>query len=252
MNPFQMFEDDGTVPEDDDPGFLTDTHRRRFVALLVDTSDSMRTSETDGMPAIAALNRRIADWLPKIHAEGRRSLRDVEFLVITFGAGGALVVSGTRTPSAAEGGAFVPAARLAVPELVAGGATPMVEAVDLALHLLEERRALVQQQGQQTGAPRIILVSDGAPTDFEGNPTDDWRPLARRLTQARKTRRTQVFAFGVPGVDDEIMRELAGDDGYFKLSELDLKKLLDLVLVATAEQTDFDDVRRLFAEDFEP
>jgi uncharacterized protein YegL len=252
MNPFEMFDDAGADPDDEDPGFLTDTHRRRFVALLVDTSDSMRTAETDGRSAIEALNERIAGWLPKVREQGRGSLRDVEFLVITFGAGGVRIVSGAGEPSAEDRAAFVPAGELTVPELVAGGATPMVEAVDLALNLVEERRALVQRLGQQTGAPRIILVSDGAPTDFEGNPSDDWRRLARRLAQARKTRRTQVFAFGVPGVDDEIMRALAGDDAYFKLSELDLKKLLDLVLIATAEQSDFEDVRRLFAEDFEP
>jgi len=251
MDPFTMFDDDAPEP-DDDLGFITDTHRRRFVALLIDTSDSMRTTETDGLPVIEALNRRIAAWLPKVRAEGRGALRDVEFVVITFGAGGVLVASGDGTPSAGDDGAFVPAARLTVPELAAGGATPMVEAVDLALHLLEERRTLVQQLGQQTGAPRLILVSDGAPTDFEGNPSEQWRRLAQRLAQGRKTRSTQLFAFGVPGVDDEIMRALATDDGYFKLADFDLKKLLDLVLVATAEQTDFADVRRLFAEDFEP
>src|SRR5262249_36378651 len=33
---------------------------------------------------------------------------------------------------------------------------------------------------QQTGQPRLILISDGAPTDFEGHPTEDWR-LPERL-----------------------------------------------------------------------
>jgi uncharacterized protein YegL len=251
MNPFAVFDDDGSGT-DDDLGFVTDTHRRRFVALLLDTSDSMRTTESGGVPAIEALNGRIGEWLPKVRAEGRGSLRDVEFVVITFGAGGVRIASGSGTASATDDGAFVPAAGLSIPPLTAGGATPMVQAVDLALRLLEERRALVQQAGQQTGAPRLILVSDGAPTDFEGNPSDDWRQLARRLAHSRKVRRSQLFAFGVPGVDDEIMRELATDDGYFKLTEFDLKKLLDLVLVATAEQADFDDVRRIFAEDYEP
>ncbi|MDP9793137.1 uncharacterized protein YegL [Catenuloplanes nepalensis] len=249
MNPLPMFDDDDAAA--DDVGFVVDTHRRRFVALLIDTSDSMRTTETDGVPAIDALNRRIAAWLPKVRAEGRGPLRDVEFVVLTFGAGGVVVVSGDGKRSADDEGAFVPSARLHIPELVAGGATPMVEAVDLALHLLEERRALVQRLGQQTGAPRLVLISDGAPTDPEGNPTGEWRQLARRLEQSRRSRRTQLFAFGVPGVDDEVMRALATDDGYFKLTELDLKKLLDLVLVATAEHTDFADVRKLFAEEFE-
>jgi uncharacterized protein YegL len=249
MNPYAMFDDD---EEPDDPGFVTDTHRRRFVALLIDTSQSMGTTRADGIPAIDALNRRIGDWLPKVRAEGRGALRDVEFVVITFGAGGVLVASGSGEPSAEDGGAFVPADRLHIGELAAGGATPMVDAVDLALDLLEERRQRVQQvHGQQTGSPRLILVGDGEPTDFEGNPTEDWRRLAKRLERARKQLRTRLFAFGVPGVDDDVMRALATDSGYFRLADFDLKKLLDLVLVATAEQTDFEDVRKLFAEDYE-
>jgi uncharacterized protein YegL len=108
--------------------------------------------------------------------------------------------------------------------------------VELALTLLEARRQYVQTvHSQQVGQPRMILVSDGGPTDAEGNHSDEWRHLARRLQQWRDGGRLQLFAFGVPGVDDAVMRALATDECYFRLEELDVKKLLDLVLVATAE-----------------
>jgi len=43
----------------------------------------------------------------------------------------------------------------------------------------------------------------------------------------RQSTRSQLFAFGVPGVDDEVMRALAGDKGYFKLAELYHKQQLN-------------------------
>ncbi|WP_320064863.1 hypothetical protein [Micromonospora sp. RTGN7] len=250
MNPFALFEDDTDEP--DEVEFVTDTHRRRFVALLIDTSRSMAATQSNGVVAIDALNRELARWLPTLRAEGRGPLRDVEFVVVTFGAGGVSVVSGDGTPSADDGGAFVPASRLELAPLVAGGATPMVEAVELALSLVEQRRRQVQTvHAQQTGGPRLILVSDGAPTDAEGNPTDDWKPLARRLEQWRSTGRMRLFAFGVPGVDDEVMRALATANGYFPLADLDLRKLLDLILVATSEHVDFEQVRsQVYGDEF--
>lgn len=227
MDPFATLDDDDPDQHgEDDDETVAGTERRRFAALLIDTSDSMRTTVTGGIPAVDALNRRIATWLPQIRAAGRDSLRDTEFVVITFGAGGVLVASGDGTPSAEDGGAFVPASRLDVPALTAAGATPMVAAIDLALHLLQERRDRVRRLGQRAGAPCVVLVTDGAPTDFEGNPCDGWRELAGRLEHSRAVTGIRLFAFGVPGVNDEVLRALAGDDGCFRLDDLDLGKLL--------------------------
>jgi uncharacterized protein YegL len=247
-NPFDLFEPDNGEP--DDIEFVTDTHRRRFVALLFDTSASMAAAQVDGERAIDVLNGRIVDWLPAVRGEGRGSLRDVEFLVISFGAGGVSVVSGNGQASADDGGAFVPAARLDLAPFAAGGATPMVEAIELALTLIEQRRQHVQTvHAQQTGGPRLILVSDGSPTDAEGNPSEEWRTLAGRLAQRRAAGRLQMLAFGVPGVDDDVMRALATDEAYFPLVELDLGKLLDLVLVASEEHLDFAKLREVMGGD---
>jgi uncharacterized protein YegL len=230
--------------------FITDTHRRRLVALLIDTSQSMAATQVDGVRAIDVLNQELARWLPRVRAEGHGTLRDVEFAVVTFGHNGVVVASGRGRPEAEDGEAFVPAAGLTLPTLQASGATPMTEAVELTLRLLDERRQQVQTiHGQQTGVPRMILISDGGPTDLEGNPTGRWRQLAQRLAQWRSSGRVQLFAFGVPGVDDEVMRALATDAGYFPLAELDVKKLLDLILVATSAHNPFHSVwQTLFEE----
>src|SRR5262249_22777396 len=211
-------------PEPVDEGdFLRDTHRRRLVALLLDTPASMAANQIDGQRAIDVLNAELAAWLPKVRAEGLSNLRDVEFVVVTFGVSGVAVVSGRKESSAEDGAAFVPAARLTLDPLAAGGATPMTEAVELALTLLETRPEYVQTvHSQQVGQPRMILVSDGGPTDAEGNDSDEWRHLARRLQQWRDGGRLQLFAFGVPGVDDAVMRALATDECYFRLEELDV------------------------------
>jgi uncharacterized protein YegL len=249
MNVFDQFD---LPPEPvEDIEFIAETHRRRLVTLLIDTSASMATTLVDGVSAIDALNRQLEIWLPTVRGEGFGNLRDVEFAVITFGAGGVAVVSGNGVPSAEDGDAFVPAAQLTLAPLRAAGATPMTEAVDLGLNLLEARRHQVQTvHSQQTGKLRMILISDGSPTDFEGNPTDDWRRLAVRLDQWRTSGRVQLFAFGVPGVDDDVMRALATKEGYFRLDELDVAKLLQLILVATTADDSYNEVRAcLGAED---
>ena len=244
MSVFEQFD----LPSEpgEDLEFIAATHRRRLVALLIDTSASMGTTLVDGVRAIDALNRQLETWLPIVRHEGLGNLRDVEFVVITFGAGGVAVASGRGVASAEDGDAFVPTAHLTLAQLGAGGATPMTEAVELGLDLLEARRQHVQTvHSQQTGKLRMILISDGSPTDFEGNPTDEWQRLAQRLDQWRRGERVQLFAFGVPGVDDDIMRALATAEGYFRLDQLDVAKLLQLILVATtAEGEPYRDVRR--------
>jgi uncharacterized protein YegL len=196
----------------------------------------MAANQVEGARAIDALNQELTAWLPKVRAEGLGTLRDVEFAIVTFGAGGVRIASGNGKASAADGDAFVPAAQLRLDPLEAADATPMTAAIELALHLLEARRHHVQTvHSQQVGRARMILISDGAPTDAEGNDTEQWQPLAARLAQWREQGRLQLFAFGVPGVDDEVMRALATDESYFRLDELNIKKLLDLILVATAE-----------------
>lgn len=230
-----------TFPIDDefDPAssipFSTDTHRRRTVVLILDVSWSMLERLPDGRPAIEALNAHLRQWLPQLRAEGRGALRDTDFAVISLGKGGVQVISGDGDSGNVEdGGAFVPAASLELSDLSAAGASPLVEAITMGLQLAEGRRRYLQEvRSLQAGTPRILVVSDGKPTDEEGNSTNSWTGLATRLAAMRAARRVRVYAFGVPSCDERVMRALAGADGFFALARLDIKQLLDLVLTAT-------------------
>ncbi len=218
--------------------FSADSHRRRTVVLILDVSWSMRERLPDGRPAIVALNAQLKQWLPILRAEGRGVLRDTDFAVISLGGGGVRVISG-QGDGVEDGGVFVPAASLDLADLPAVGASPLVEAIGLGLRLAEERRRYLQEvRCLQAGTPRILLVSDGKPTDEEGNRSTGWTGLATRLSMLRATRRVRLFAFGIPGCDEIVLRALAGDDGFFPLSRLDIKQLLDLILTATQAAED--------------
>jgi uncharacterized protein YegL len=77
------------------------------------------------------------------------------------------------------------------------------------------------------------MFSDGEPTDDNGYPTRAWMPVADRLHAMRLSRRLYFLAFGVPGVNEDTMRKLAPEDGYYQLHQLDFRLLLELILKAT-------------------
>ncbi len=225
------------------------SHKRRIVVLLADVSNSMNSEVGGGRTRIEALNAQLERWVPKVQEDGRTgNLRDVEFGVITFGKGGVRVISADagREPHE-DGGAFTAAALFTMGPFTAGGTTPIVEAIERGIQLAQARVAYVQRVHKlQTGQPRLIMFSDGAPTDDNGRPTQAWRPVADQIRSLHAARRLQFFGFGVPGVDEQVMRALAPDDGYFTLESVDFKKLLDLILIATSARDPYATLRRSF------
>ena len=222
--------------------------RRRIAVLLADISHSMNEKVAGGGTRIDALNAKLAEWVPSVRAGGNNNLQDVEFAVITFGDGGVRVVSGTPDASPHEdNGAFVPASAFSMGPFKAAGVTPMVEAVELAIGIAQRRQQyLMDQHGLNSGQPRLLMFSDGRPTDHEGHPTQAWRPLADRLHAMRTGKKMYFLAFGVPGVDTLTMRALAPEGGFFELPQLDFKRLLDLILIATSASDPYTSVHEAF------
>lgn len=226
--------------------------KRRVVVILADISHSMNLPTLDvatgrTQPRISALNQQLEQWVPMVRED--TGMADIEFAVITFGEGGVRVLM--RDPNAtehADGGAFVPASALELGPFVAGGNTPMVAAIERAIALVQRRqRFLKETHSIITGQPRLILFTDGQPTDERGNPTQAWRPLAGRLKALRVNRELQFFGFGVPGVDTAIMRELVPDNkGYFELANTDFKLLLKLITDATTSSDPYATLSQVF------
>lgn len=215
---------------------VSDTgHKRRVIVLLADISNSMNSETKPARPScIQALNTQLEQWVPRVNAEGRKNLSNAEFAVITFGQGGVQVVNPGGGVPHEDGGAFMRADRFTMGPFTAGGVTPMVEAISTGIELARDRARFIREKHKLlTGQPRLIMFSDGRPTDSQGYPSNDWRPLARRIHKLREDRQLQFFAFGMPGVDESVMRGLAPRMGYYPLNDLDFKQLLDLILLAT-------------------
>jgi uncharacterized protein YegL len=212
------------------------TYRRRVVIILFDLSTSMSFT-VGGRRRIDLLNEQLREWLPMVRREGSGQLRDVEIAVITFSGRGVQIITGDPTIPRAQahtnGGAFVSAADLQIGELEAFGTTPMVEAINLALELAEARVRYLAEENLQTGRVRILMFTDGGPFDRD-LPADAWRTAASHVIAAAEQGRIQFFAFGAPGADETVLREISGDPGYIPLAEFDFAKLLDLILIATS------------------
>ncbi len=94
---------------------------------------------------------------------------------------------------------FTTAENFTAPVLRANGATPMVEAINTGLDLIEQRKQLYRQQGISYYRPWVFLITDGGPTD-------NWRDAAARV---RSDEETKAFSFFAVGIEDAKMDVLA-------------------------------------------
>lgn len=90
-----------------------------------------------------------------------------------------------------------------MPSLVANGGTPMGEAVNLALDLLERRKQEYRDQGVDYYQPWLVLMTDGEPN---GDQSELDRAV-KRTSDAIRQRKLTVFPIGIGQNAD--MRTLA-------------------------------------------
>lgn len=164
------------------PEFVENPEPRCPVILLCDTSGSMQ-----GEP-IKALNRGLADFKTDVYKDEIASLR-VEVALITFGP--VRIIQDFTTID-----------NFKSPELKADGTTPMGEAIESALDLLERRKETYKANGIQYYRPWVFLITDGAPTD-------SWQNAAYRVRQAEGDRRMLFFAVAIEGADLNTLKQIA-------------------------------------------
>ena len=173
--------------------------KRLPAILLLDTSYSM-----DGDP-IQALNEglRVLEEEFDPATGDSLALRSVEFSLITFGSNGVQLVDlMTGQGGANTNDAFVEAIDFRAPVLSAGGGTPMGEAMQLALQVLEERKVYYRQHGIPYFRPWIFLISDG-------EPTDSYASAVTAARQAQSDGKTIVFSIGVLDAKMSILQEFS-------------------------------------------
>ena len=164
------------------PEFVENPENRCPVILLLDTSTSMA-----GQP-IQELNRGVGVFKADIQRDTKAGL-SVEVAIVGFGP--------VRLIQD-----FTTMAEFTPPHLEADGYTPLGEAIDYAIDLLETRKAVYKENGIQYYRPWIFVITDGAPTD-------DWQNAAQRVRLGERDRKFCFFAVGVEGADMSTLKQIA-------------------------------------------
>jgi uncharacterized protein YegL len=150
--------------------------------LLLDTSASMQGK------AIQELNAGLVLFKDEIFADSLAAKR-AEIAIISFGP--PRVVTDFQTADY-----FQP------PHLQADNDTPMGAAIELGLHLLEQRKQAYKNAGIGYFRPWIFLITDGGPTD-------QWRDAAEKIKQGEDAQAFSFFAVGVEGANMDILEKLS-------------------------------------------
>jgi uncharacterized protein YegL len=181
------------------PEFVENPENRCPVILLLDTSTSM-----SGQP-IQELSRGVGVFKEDVQRDTKASL-SVEVAIVTFGPVQLLQD-------------FVTINQLVPPKLEADGYTPMGEAIEYAIDLLEDRKEIYKTNGIQYYRPWIFMITDGAPTD-------QWHSAAQEVRLGEADRKFCFFAVGVEGADMMTLSKIAPPDRPpAKLNGLDFQSL---------------------------
>lgn len=165
------------------PEFVENPENRCPVILLVDTSASM-----SGAP-IQELNRGITTFKEDVLRDTKASL-SVEVAIVKFG--GAVQLAQD----------FITIDEFSPQALNASGNTPIGQAIEYALDLLETRKETYKNNGIQYYRPWVFLITDGAPTD-------EWQQAAQRIKDAEASRRLLFFSVAVEGANLEILHQIS-------------------------------------------
>lgn len=174
----------GAVARLDLVEFVDNPEPRCPCVLVLDTSGSM-----SGAP-IERLNEGLVQFGEELNSDPLARLR-VEIAVVTFGRKGVVVES-----------TFCTADEWVAPTLTTGGVTPMGEAIDRSVDLLDERKDHYKSAGIEYFRPWMIIMTDGAPTD-------DWAPSAARLHRLEATKSVVSLGVGVAGADFGVLAKLS-------------------------------------------
>jgi uncharacterized protein YegL len=154
--------------------------------LIVDTSTSMKG------PRIDALNHGLQLYRKELLVDPLASKR-VEVAVVTFGG---------RVSRLIE---FVTASNFVPPTLKPTGGTPMGEAINMALDMIEQRKASYREHGIAYYRPWAFLITDG-------EPNDQWKPVVARVKQGEAQKAFAFFAVGVEGANMKVLKEISVRD----------------------------------------
>jgi uncharacterized protein YegL len=154
--------------------------------LILDTSQSMQGSR------INELNSGLQFYKEELLADPLASKR-VEVAIVSFGGDVKQEID------------FITAHRFQPPTLAATGNTPMGQAINKALDMIEDRKASYREHGIAYYRPWAFLITDGEPNDA-------WKPTIPRVKDGERQKSFSFFAVGVEGANMDVLREICVRD----------------------------------------
>jgi len=152
---------------------LADNPVQRLASCLVlDTSYSMNGKREDPKKPIDELNQAVSLYMKTI-SENSKTKEKVEIAIVTFGSSEFSATLSEHKQDPKKGVKkildFGSVEDAEVPIFVAGGYTPMGEAVDLALDMLEKRKMEYKDTIGGYEQPWLVLMTDGYPYDYKSS-----------------------------------------------------------------------------------
>ena len=151
--------------------------------LLLDCSGSM-----NGTP-IKELNNGILAFQQQLSSDDLAAKR-VEVTVVKFDTDVEVINE------------FEMAANFTPHTLDAGGLTSMGRAIERAINMLEQRKAVYKANGISYYRPWIFLLTDG-------EPTDDYTNAMEAVNEGEKNKQFAFFAVGIQGANMNILRQIS-------------------------------------------
>lgn len=183
MNEQTPYEIEGQNISFDVVEFAENPEPRCPCILLLDCSGSM-----NGAP-IQELNNGLRVFQQQLSNDNLASKR-VEVTVLTFDTDVRVVNE------------FEVAENFEPKELIAGGLTSMGRAIERAINMLEQRKAVYKANGISYYRPWIFLLTDG-------EPTDDYLSAMNAVHEGEKNKQFAFFAVGIQGANMEILKQIS-------------------------------------------
>ena len=174
-----------SIYEDFTPGdFARSTKKRLPICFCLDTSGSMVAPTSNGRTRMQELNEAFSKFITAMKSNDEVA-SSADIAMVTFGGKVGILQN------------FVPVTNLNVPEIEVNlrSLTPMGEAVQVALKLLEVRKEGYKQKGMEYYQPWLVVFTDGEP---EGkNAIENMEEAIKQTVNLEGQNKLVVFNIGI-------------------------------------------------------
>lgn len=192
--------------EPEELGYVNEMHVA--CVLLLDGSGS--TEKNDAIGKLNAGVRAFKEQTENDASFDERTRACIDIAIVSFG--GEVRVEQD----------FAPVSHMSPPELTAGGSTPLGEAINRGLDMIEEQKDKYKTLGTPYYRPWLFCITDG-------EPTDSWEGAAARLREMEEQKKVLGYCVGVEGFNRAKMQSIFTGAHLFELKNLNFTALFEFL-----------------------